>query len=180
MIERRCVANWSGVGNIEAALAQKFVEAEDFMDPAQCHYGQACQVDEQQKPIAVISIEPKAIPVIVIADEPLQMTVIATSSHGHIMIVKWVYGDSEEEFESFLDSDNIFKLEGWNTEFRTLLHSGTYLLLDSSEIGFDYDQNNSIPIEIEGGEFEISSLTYSPNENTSMVVHRFTRQDNSE
>jgi hypothetical protein len=164
------VDKWSGVGTINSALIKEFEEAEDFMDPNQCHYGQACEIEDE---IGLIKIQDNSIQVIIIGDEPLQMTLIENTEKDCFIIVKWSCGESLQEFESFLDFNKIEPLPDWTELFKTEFRSNKYIIMDSSESGFELEKDELIEFELKEGDYNISSFTYSPNEKTTMYLYKF-------
>ncbi|NOQ73141.1 MAG: hypothetical protein GQ574_14135 [Crocinitomix sp.] len=167
------VKKWSGIGTIEAALKNEFEETEDFMDPNQCHYGQACEIINE---IGLVKIQGSTTEVIIIGDEPLQMTVLGNAEKTGIIIVKWSFGENVETVESFLDFNELEVLPNWQALMTAQLHSDEHILLDAAASGFDLEKDEIIKFELKKGTYAISSLTFSPNEKTEMYLYQFKRK----
>ncbi|WP_170110650.1 Imm21 family immunity protein [Flavilitoribacter nigricans] len=163
---------WSGIGSVEGAGRGEYEEVEDSMDPQQSHYGLACSVED---PIASVRIAEGGDAVIVIGDLPDLMTVIGESRYGNKIIAKWDYGDSTEEFESFLDYERLNQLNGWTINFDIQLEDRKFYLLDATVSGFDLFGQDVIIFYLQPGHYQVSTLQYQPNDRTSMLLHRIRR-----
>ena len=168
IISKKDSPSWSGIGSIEAAKIQSFEEVDNFMDHNQSHYGLACAIEDE---IAIISINSEGNSIIVIGDEPSQMTII--SNNNTFMVVKWISGESKEEFERYLNIEKLDNIDNWTSNFEVNLNLESYILIDSSESGFDFDSSNAIEVKVKKGIYSMDTNFFSPNEHISMNIHRF-------
>ena len=173
IIGKNNLKHWSGVGSIEASREFKFDEVEDFMNPELSHYGQACEIENL---VGIIKNSEIPEPILVIADEPNPTTILTDTVNTRILIVKWNYGESEEEFESFISFRKLVNLENWQVEFEVELLKKNYVLVDATITGFDTKYEPMLKFEIEPGKYQVSTRMYEPNEDTSMFLHKLSRQ----
>lgn len=169
IIGERSIKYWSGIGSIEASKEFKYDEAEDFMNPKLSHYGQACEIDELVGVINNIEVPGS---VIVIGDEPNPMTIMSDKENTELIIIKWDYGESEEEFYSFLIYGELVNLKNWSVDFETELIEKDYLLVDATVFGFETKDEQMVKFEVKPGIYQMTTKRYQPNELTSMYLHR--------
>lgn len=169
IISKDTVQFWSGVGSFSGAEKMEFEEADDFMDPSQCHYGQACNIEEE---IGVIDWLYDNSAVLVIADQPSLMTLLQDPDEGTSYVVKWIYGNSMEEFTQYLQLPSLRKLESWKKYYQLRYRSREYCLMDSSVPGFDREDEPILEFQLSPGNYEISTLSYEPDPETAMDLIR--------
>ena len=139
------------------------------MDPDQCHYGLACSIKGS---IGLVGFSSPLIPAIVVGDEPSPITVVCNDTRDGVIIVKLLYANSEEEVQPYLDFDKLNCLTNWDGDFYFENDFSTYLLMDSSASGFEYNLDTFISFDLTPGVYHVSSMTYQPNPHTLLCLHR--------
>jgi len=109
---------------------------------------------------------------LVLGGEPLQTTWMPSQAGRGGMVVRWVFGESENEFLRWVDEipGAAFRPHG------TFLAQGPRLFLfDSAIVGRNVKSkpDEYLLVELEPGTYEIETAVYQPDVRTSMVVHRF-------
>ncbi len=177
IIQSSDLFKWSGTGDINFVKEGEFREADDFMDFTQAHYGLACDNDHDY--LTKIEVDDFSNLVLVVGDEPLQMKFTPTSENGVFYLVKWCYGESEEEFEEYMQISNLEQLTGWEDHFQFEVKHEEFVLMDAAICGLDLKLSNVLDSEdflrfnIPLGLYSLSTITYDPDEDTQMLIHRF-------
>lgn len=164
LLSEESLANWGGVFALVSGPA-----ATESYSPggSPTDYDRACAVDGYFGRITVGAEE-----AVVLGGEPLQATWAPFRRPSSGMIVRWVFGETESEFLSWIDKvpDAIFHAEG---AFQV---KGPRLLLFDSALPGRKAKNRPdeyLLIEFKPGTYQIKTAVYQPDARTSMVVHRF-------
>ncbi|MCP4520327.1 MAG: hypothetical protein GY827_01305 [Cytophagales bacterium] len=176
IISSNDLSKWSGTGKIDAIKDGKYEEADDFMDASQAHYGLACEGFED---IVKVEIDDFEYTPLIIGGEPSQMKFTDTDEQGTFYLVRWVYGESEEEFEGYMSFDNFNKIDTWQEDFHVNIDA-EFSLMDSAICGIDIpeldDAGDFISFSVIKGSYEVSTVEYEPDEETCMLIHRFKKK----
>jgi Immunity protein 21 len=165
IISADAIEKWSGCFSTESVQFQKIIDAEDFLNPNETDYGKACQVE---KYIEVINFgDNKAI---VLGGEPLQTTYL--KSDEDVLLVRWIYAENYESVNHYLQS---IKVESWSHNEVVHLSSENYVIFDSSEIGFNLKQKESLRFSLKAGNYQIKTCEYKPDSATFLLIHTFER-----
>ena len=108
---------------------------------------------------------------VVLGGEPLQTAWMPCRAASGGMVIRWVFGESENEFLSWIDKvpGAIFRPDG-----SFVVKGPRLLLFDSAVAGRNVKKRPEeyLSIEMEPGVYEIETAIYQPDARTSMVVHR--------
>jgi hypothetical protein len=128
-------------------------------------YDRACSVDAF---IGVISVGTDE--GVVLGDEPMRTAWIPYHSGNGGIVVRWVFGESEEEFLNWIDKipESLFQAEGaFNVKEPRLL------LFDSAAAGCNVATRPEeyLSIELQPGRYQIRTAVFRPDKRSCMVVH---------
>lgn len=153
LMEKSLLINWNGDTNPSVRNDEQGVT----------DYDRACDVDDY---IGIIQVgESQAI---VLGDEPMQ-TAWWQVGEDEGILARWMYANSEE---TVIESLSILENVKWeNTELEILFQHGDLILFDSA---CRYDEiEESLSLRIKPNQYKIETALYQPNEETSLVLHRF-------
>ena len=105
---------------------------------------------------------------VVLGEEPFATTWWHCQKSGLNLIVRWVYAESETKV---LDALNSLPTDHWLTTDVELEIDGELMLFDAACPFGEID--NSVTIRIPQGCYIAETLHYNPNEETSLILHRF-------
>ena len=169
IISNKSKENWSGVATYKSIKEGEFIEAEDFLDPSQCHYGRACTIEDY---LGIIDFS-EGEKVIVIGDEPSSITILMDADT--LYIIKWYSGESKESFEQYINLKN-FEQVKWNLELNVELNLRDYVLMDASAVGLDLEGEEMIHFHMKKGNYLVYTGVYDPDEKTRMILHKLAPQ----
>lgn len=168
---------WSGTSTVTANKEGRFEEAKDILSATECHYGLACS---KFTAISPISIEDDTLPVIVIGEEPLSMDIVTSEESDAFYIVKEQYAETEEEYFEFIKFDNLQTdaelQDEWERNFEIEFSETNLVLMDAAIWGakeLDENKKDNAPFTIKSGKYQVSTAEYEPDDEYSMIVHKF-------
>ncbi|WP_414875819.1 Imm21 family immunity protein [Pseudomonas sp. IT-196MI5] len=105
---------------------------------------------------------------LVIGDEPLR-TLVAHSD-DHTLIVRWKWATSEQS--ALKEIQNIRFPSTYEEHLDIILPSGALTIFDSAT---HYSETEAISLKIHPGKNTIQTFTYSPNSETSLLIHKISK-----
>ncbi|HUQ32045.1 MAG TPA: Imm21 family immunity protein [Pyrinomonadaceae bacterium] len=150
LLEENLLAHWHGC----------FSNSED----TPTDYDRACDVDGDIGIIAVGSGQG-----IVLGEEPFSTAWWPLAKLGEGLLVRWVYAESEAAVIRALE--NLPSAAWLRTDVEFQVSNGKLLLFDAACSGSDIDER--LEIEIRKGCYVAETLPYQPDEQTSLILHRF-------
>ena len=106
---------------------------------------------------------------VVLGEEPFSTTWWHCQKSGLSLIVRWVYAESEAKIIEALKS---LPPDHWlTTNVELEIREGELILFDAACPFTEID--NSLTIKIPQGCYIAETLHYKPNEDTSLILHRF-------
>jgi hypothetical protein len=164
LLSEKNLGNWGGVFALVSgpAAAASYSPGGNPTD-----YDRACSVEGL---IGLITIGAEE--GVVFGGEPLQTAWLPRHAARGGMIVRWVFGESENEFLDWTDKipEEVFHLDG-PCRFK----GPRLFLFDAGLAGHNVKTrpDEYLLIELEPGAYDIKTAVYQPDDRTSMVVHRF-------
>ena len=136
-------------------------------------YGRACGVADY---VGVLDVGPGKC--LVLGDEPMLTTILPTNDC--VLIVRWMYAESEEEL---LRAAQSLPEEVWEaTPHRVHVGSGGLVLFDSAYPGDNLpstcDDGANAPwmiVPVPTGNYEVATALYQPDDSTRLILHRLRR-----
>ena len=136
----------------------------------QTDYGRACGIADY---LGVLEVGPGEC--LVLGDEPMLTTILPTN--GGVLIVRWMYAESEEEV---LRSVRFVPEDAWEaTPHQVNVGSGALILFDSAYPGDDLPttcaDGANVPwmkVAVPMGIYEVHTADYQPNDSTRLILHR--------
>lgn len=170
MITDKSFPLWSGTLKRTSYLANKFEEADDFMDPDETDYGKACEVQDY---LGEVDIGNEF--ALVLGDEPLLTTALKTRD-GSFILARWIYADDSLFVENTLKVLEIDKINHWELGLTFSISSDIQYLFDSaSNSRLLSEGEEKLLLNIAKGSYEIWTSVYEPNAKTKLLIHRFDR-----
>jgi hypothetical protein len=164
LIEERFLDEWGGViDHIQGPREEKSYSP----DGKRTDYDRACAVSEY---IGRIDVGTGA--ALVLGDMPMQTTWISKVPWNGGMLARWMFAESDAEFSGWLQT---ITGELFHPEFKFFVEQTPLVLFDSGFAGRNIKKrmNECLLIALEPGSYEISTAIYQPDNQTSMVLHRF-------
>ena len=128
------------------------------------HYEMACAVDGYAQLIWL-----EKTPVLVLGDEPCQTTFEHIDQVGPV-IVRWEWAENDDDVKNALAI--LRSSDFCNAEERVPIYvrDSDLMLFDAVESGQNAD---GIALCIEEGDYVLETITFSPDESISLILHRF-------
>jgi hypothetical protein len=105
----------------------------------------------------------------VLGEEPFSTAWFQSPETRNNFLVRWVFAENEL---AVVDVLNNLKVAEWmKTNVNIQFFGGKLILFDSACNGSRVDEK--LEIEIENGRYEVETLHYAPNKQTSLILHRF-------
>ncbi|HET6980154.1 MAG TPA: Imm21 family immunity protein [Pyrinomonadaceae bacterium] len=150
LIEKTLLAHWHGSFGDGAAMTD---------------YDRACEIADY---VGALEVGPGF--GVVFGEEPFSTTWLPSQELLNSFIVRWVYAEDETKVREVLRSLSI--ADQWQaTDVKLEIFNDELILFDSSCSGADVD--SSLAIEISPGSYAIQTLHYNPNDEVSLILHRF-------
>jgi hypothetical protein len=127
-------------------------------------YERACAISDY---LGTIGVGPGH--AVVLGEEPASTAWWHSSELDFSYLVRWVFAESEDEIIKALDTLSINSWERNDIEIKVAKEK--LVLFDSAFPGYDID--TSISIQIPTGTYIVETLHYTPNAETSLILHRF-------
>ena len=127
-------------------------------------YDRACAVNDYIGVIAVDSGHG-----IVLGEEPFSTAWWPSTKLGEGVLVRWVYAENEAAVIRALD--NLPNAAWLRTNVEVQVSNGKLILFDAACSGSNIDEQ--LEIEIPKGCYVAETLHYQPDEQTSLILHRF-------
>lgn len=105
---------------------------------------------------------------LVMGDEPLRT--ITAYSDDHTLIVRWRWATSEQDVLNGIQ--NIQFPSKYEEHLDIILPSGTLTIFDSAN---QYSETEAINLKTHPGKNTIQTFTYSPNSETSLLIHKISK-----
>ncbi|WP_392533076.1 Imm21 family immunity protein [Nostoc sp. C117] len=137
---------------------------EDFLNPQKTHYGKAC---EYPNLCGIIDFDDKQ--VIVLGDEPATTAWFPYPDEEGGIFLRWIFAPDEE---SMLKSLNGIPNKGWEKNGIFNAKSSSFKLIDSSCPGIDVEENESLAITLNPGNYDLATLEYQPDVSTHLRLHK--------
>lgn len=136
-------------------------------------YGRACGVADY---LGVLEVGPGEC--LVLGDEPMLTTILPTNDG--VLIVRWMYAESEEEV---LRAAQSLPEDIWEAmSHQVYVGGGGLVLFDSAYPGDDLpstcDDGASVPwmkVPVPMGTYEVDTADYQPDASTRLILHRLRR-----
>jgi hypothetical protein len=164
LLEERFLDEWGGViDQIQGSREEKSYSP----DGKSTDYDRACSVREY---IGRIDVGTGA--AIVLGDMPMQTTWISKVPWNGGMLARWMFAKNDAEFSGWLQTIT-GKL--FHPEFQFFVEQTPLVLFDSGFAGRNIKKrpDEFLLIALKPGTYEISTAVYQPDNQTSMVLHRF-------
>jgi hypothetical protein len=163
LLSEALLGNWGGVLDLMSGPA---VDVSYSPNGKSTDYDRACSVKGYLDLIDVCIEQ-----AIVLGGEPLRTSWVAHETLNGGMLIRWIFGESEAEFLSWIDEipESIFQRNGTFSVKKQRL-----ILFDSAVAGRNVKKRSEeyISIELIPGVYEIKTAIYQPDARTFMVVHR--------
>lgn len=134
------------------------------LEDALTDYERACSVDDYIGAIAVASGQG-----IVLGDEPFSTARWPSPDLDHSLLVRWVFAENEAAITQALE--NLPDKAWQRTDVEFWVSNDKLILFDAACSGNDIDER--LVIEIPEGWYAAETMHYQPNEQTSLILHRF-------
>jgi hypothetical protein len=131
-------------------------------------YDRACDIQDY---VGVIPVGPGQ--AIVLADEPLPTTWISGPDNPAGYIVRWVHAPDDESVLRALQELPIGAPWFPGPEFR---HDGGRLVVFDSAAPGDDQAVSRLVLELPGGDYELETLRYQPDEDVRLLIHRLRKR----
>jgi hypothetical protein len=127
-------------------------------------YDRACEIDDY---IGIIGIDSGY--GLVLGDDPCETAWFQFPEIQNGLLVRWIFAENEP---AVIDALNNLQEADWQkTGVKMHLSNGKLILFDSACEGTNLDEK--LQIEISKGWYEVETLLYEPNKQTSLILHRF-------
>jgi hypothetical protein len=130
-------------------------------------YDRACEISNYVGVIAVGGGH-----ALVLGDEPLQSTWIASQERTGGIIVRWQYAENEASAITHATSISVDAFE--STGLQLMVADAELYLFDSAIAGESVNADNSLVIELERQTYSIDTALYHPDKKTGLIIHRLT------
>jgi hypothetical protein len=164
LLSEESLKDWGGVRELMTGPAAKHSWSPDGKPT---DYDRACSVDGY---VGLIPVGDDY--GVVFGDEPSSTTWIPNQSENGGTCVRWVFGENESEFLSWIQKipESIFR----PSEI-FVVKKPSQILFDSALAGHNVKKKAEeyLSITLKLGLYEIRTAIYQPDARTSMVVHRF-------
>jgi hypothetical protein len=127
-------------------------------------YDRACAISGY---LGTIGIGPGR--AVVFGEQPYSTAWWRSNELGSSYLVRWVFAENEDEIIKALGTLSINSWE--RNDVKIEVASEKLVLFDSAFPGYDID--TSISIQIPTGNYIVETLHYTPNAETSLILHRF-------
>lgn len=127
-------------------------------------YERACQISDYLGTVGVASRSG-----VVLGEEPYSTTWWQSRESDRGLLVRWVCAEDEGQVIDALTALSNGDWERTGVELKNA--SGRLLLFDSASPGFDID--TFLLIELPKGSYQVETLHYNPDLQTSLILHRF-------
>ncbi len=131
-------------------------------------YERACSVDDYAGIITVAGSH-----ALILGDEPCQTAVYEAESLG-LLIVRWQWAESEASVQSVVERLSIEDFKDPEEEIDYKVDDNSLLLFDSVLSGKDAE---GLSVTLAGSNYLVSTICYTPNDETSLILHKFTLKD---
>lgn len=150
LLEKNLIPGWHGCSS--------------NLEDSPTDYERACAVDDY------IGVIPVASGIgIVLGEEPLSSAWWPLTEAGRGVLVRWLFAENEAAVTRALE--NLPNREWQRTNVEFTVSNGSLILFDAASSGPDIDE--SLEIELPGGRYAAETLMYEPDEQTSLILHRF-------
>ncbi|WP_455928599.1 Imm21 family immunity protein [Pseudomonas fluorescens] len=105
---------------------------------------------------------------LIMGDEPLRT--IAAHSDDHTLIVRWRWAKSEQDV--LKEIQNVQFPSTYDEHLDIILPSGALTIFDSAT---QYSETEAIHLKTHPGKNTIQTFTYSPNPETSLLIHKISK-----
>lgn len=142
-------------------------------------YDYACSVDDYLGILDLGVEESKDMEILVLNDEPMMTTSIKLDEN-EIILARWKWGNNSSSVDNYL-----MEIKKLNLEFKLDKHivftvkSDKLLLFDATYAGWD-DDIDYLEIPSVPGNYNLFSLSYQPDNETSLLLHKLKIQRNSD
>jgi hypothetical protein len=150
----------SGGRTVEANFRWK-----DKNDPA-TDYDRACDIRDLLGIVHMGQVE-----ALVLGDEPLATAWLPDKGRSGGVVVRWRYAESDQSVAS--RQAEILAQEAAEPAVTLHVPSSPLLMFDSAVAGSDLEMTQALRIELQPGTYRVSSAEFNPDENTSLLLHRF-------
>jgi len=168
LITDKTVGLWSGILKRSAYLTNVDEDAEEFLDPDEADYGKACLVENYLGLVEVDNEE-----ALVLGGEPMLTTFFF--SRDKPILARWFYGEDKEFVDNTLLNIDLNSINNWEFELIFNLMSDKQFLFDSacSKTMVDKRQEDYLQININHGQYKLSTSVYKPDCKTKLILHKF-------
>jgi hypothetical protein len=108
---------------------------------------------------------------LVLGDEPLATAWLPYQGRPGGVVVRWRYAESDQSVAS--RQAEILAQEAAEPAVTLHVPSSPLLMFDSAVAGSDLEMTQALRIELQPGTYRVSSAEFNPDENTSLLLHRF-------
>lgn len=151
LLEEHLLAHWHGAFSKSTQISTT-------------DYDRACNIDDY---IGIIEVGSGY--GIVLGEEPFSTAWLQLPNPHNSFLVRWVFAENEA---AVIDALSELQETKWKkTGAKIQFSNGKLVLFDSACKGTNIDDN--LQIEISKGQYEVETLNYEPNEQTSIILHRF-------
>lgn len=168
LLAKKELSRWVGCFGKLTFGTNQYVWEKDLTYPNKTHYDSVCEFDGL---IGVMVID--GIQVIILGDEPATTAWHPLFHEDGGILIRWIYANGMEAVNDLLER---IPYEGWTFETEVIIQSSEWVLFDSAAMGMEVDE--VLPLRLQSGKYEFSSLEYHPDDQTHFRLHRIRRRSN--